>query len=191
MTYETDLNSYDKRSLHSRNAIRDAFVELVLTERYDDIKVSDIITRSGVARSTFYQHFVSKDAILANSLIPPMSRLASAVLVEADLKPIEDILLHFWDKRSFCRLILQGRAGKAVSECLTELLTENITKQIENQQAKLLIQVELLAIQISEAQLALLRTWLSGKAQTKAETLACAIKNTSAAMLSSLLINES
>jgi AcrR family transcriptional regulator len=176
----------DKRSKSSQQAIRDAFVELVLSQRYDEIKTSDIITLSGVARSTFYQHYTSKEAILASSILPPMSCLADAIYADAPLKPIQYILLHFWEKRSFCRLILQGIPGKAVAECLTALIEERINKIITANNTTLIIEPHHVAIQIAEAQLALLRTWLTGKSKTNDSNLAKAIKYSSVAMLDSL-----
>jgi AcrR family transcriptional regulator len=176
----------DKRSQSSQQAIRDAFVALVLSQRYDEIKASDIIKLSGVARSTFYQHYASKEAILASSLQPPMSCLADAIYVDAPLKSIEYILLHFWEKRSFCRLILQGIPGKAVTECLTGLIEERINKIVDTNNSTLIIEPHHAAIQIAEAQLALLRTWLTGKAKCNDSNLAMAIKNSSVAMLDSL-----
>lgn len=176
----------DKRSHSSQQAIREAFVELVLSQRYDEIKTSDIIKLSGVARSTFYQHYASKEAILASSLQPPMSCLADAIYADAQLKPLQSILLHFWEKRSFCRLILQGIPGKAVAECLTELIESRIDEIITTNNTALIIEPHHAAIQIAEAQLALLRTWLTGKAQCNDTNLAMAIKHTSVAMLNSL-----
>ncbi len=176
----------DKRSQSSQQAIRNAFVELVLSQRYDEIKASDIITLSGVARSTFYQHYASKEAILASSLQPPMSCLADAIYADTQLRQIQDIVLHFWEKRSFCRLILQGIPGKAVGECLTELIEARIDKIIATNNTVLIIEPHHAAMQIAEAQLALLRTWLTGKAKCNDTNLAMAIKYTSVAMLNSL-----
>jgi AcrR family transcriptional regulator len=180
----------DKRSQSSQNAIKNAFVALVLSQRYDEIKASDIIKLSGVARSTFYQHYASKEAILASSLLPPMSCLADAIYSDAELKPIQFILNHFWEKRSFCRLILQGIPGKAVTECLTELIEKRINIIVEKNNATLIIEPRHAAIQIAEAQLALLRTWLTGKAKSNDSNLSKAIKNSSVAVLDSLRVSE-
>jgi AcrR family transcriptional regulator len=176
----------DKRSQSSEYAIKGAFVELVLNRRYDEIKTSDIIKLSGVARSTFYQHYASKEAILVSSLLPPMSCIADAIYSGVQLKSIQYILLHFWEKRSFCRLILQGVPGKAVSECLTELIEQRINKITEGGKSTFIIEPRHVAIQIAEAQLALLRAWLTGKAKCNELSLAKAIKNSSVAILDSL-----
>ena len=176
----------DKRSKSSQQAIREAFVELVLSQRYDEIKASDIIKLSGVARSTFYQHYASKEAILASSLQPPLSCLADAIYADAQLNSLQNILIHFWEKRSFCRLILQGIPGKAVAECLTELIETRIDTIITSNKTALIIEPHHAAIQIAEAQLALLRTWLTGKAKCNDTNLAMAIQHTSVAMLDSL-----
>ena len=54
----------DKRAIRSRHLLRDAFLGLLRKKRYEDISVQDIIERAGVARSTFYAHFMDKEDLL-------------------------------------------------------------------------------------------------------------------------------
>jgi len=190
MSYEKASESFDQRSQNSRHAIRGAFVELVLNERYDEIKVSQIISRSGVARSTFYQHFSSKEDILANSLIPPMSRMAEAIHPNGNRAQIDEILQHFWENRSFCRLILQGTPGQAISRCLSELLEERLLVYVNERNFSFIIKPKLLATQIAEAQLVLLKAWLKGQTKTSSAKLASAISQSSLALVNASKIDQ-
>lgn len=190
MSYEKASESFDQRSQNSRHAIRGAFVELVLNERYDEIKVSQIISRSGVARSTFYQHFSSKEDILANSLIPPMSRMAEAIHPNGNRAQIDEILQHFWENRSFCRLILQGTPGQAISRCLSELLEERLLVYVNERNFSFIIEPKLLATQIAEAQLVLLKAWLKGQTKTSSAKLASAISQSSLALVNASKIDQ-
>lgn len=54
----------DRRQRKTRQAIFDAFEELVYEERYDRITVAQIIERADIGRSTFYAHFATKDELL-------------------------------------------------------------------------------------------------------------------------------
>ena len=54
-----------------------AFFSLVLSQRYHEIRVGDVLVRSGVSRSTFYEHFRNKDELLAASLEGPFQTLAN------------------------------------------------------------------------------------------------------------------
>ena len=189
MTHHKHLQRLDKRGQKSWHAIRNAFVDLVLSKRYDEIKVSEIIKKSGVARSTFYEHFNNKDAILAQSLYPPMSRLANCIRRQESLEPLQAILQHFWENRSFCRLIMTGSPRKSVVSTLVDLINREIESVIKNQKIKLLISPRHAAIQIAESQLALMNAWLLGEVQSNVKQLAEAMHKTSNSLFNALMID--
>jgi AcrR family transcriptional regulator len=66
----------DRRVARTRMALCDALVALIPRKNYDAITLGDILAEANVGRSTFYQHFKSKDDLLARSL----ERLKAALL---------------------------------------------------------------------------------------------------------------
>mgnify|MGYP006177845307 CR=1 FL=1 len=58
----------DPRRRRTRQDLMAAFFSLVLSQRYHEIRVGDVLARSGVSRSTFYEHFRNKDELLAASI---------------------------------------------------------------------------------------------------------------------------
>lgn len=54
----------DRRQKKTRNAIFDAFIELLNEKNYNQITVGEIIERANVGRATFYAHFETKDFLL-------------------------------------------------------------------------------------------------------------------------------
>lgn len=54
----------DRRKVRTIKSIRDAFAKLLNVKRYSDITVQDILDEANVGRSTFYEHFKTKDELL-------------------------------------------------------------------------------------------------------------------------------
>ena len=54
----------DRRQKKTREAIFNAFCELLSKKRYEQITVGEIIERADVGRATFYAHFETKDFLL-------------------------------------------------------------------------------------------------------------------------------
>jgi AcrR family transcriptional regulator len=54
----------DRRQKKTREAIFDAFTDLLARKHYNQITVSEIIERADVGRATFYAHFETKDYLL-------------------------------------------------------------------------------------------------------------------------------
>ena len=57
-------NSPDRRVRKSRQAIREAFISLVLDKGFEAVTIEDIAARADVARATFYAHFSDKNDVL-------------------------------------------------------------------------------------------------------------------------------
>ena len=56
--------STDRRVAKTRKALKEALTDLILEKGYEAVTVQDVIDRADVGRSTFYAHFVDKDALL-------------------------------------------------------------------------------------------------------------------------------
>ncbi|MEM8856908.1 MAG: TetR/AcrR family transcriptional regulator [Chloroflexota bacterium] len=54
----------DRRVKRTRRLVSNAFIELVLENGYDGVRIEDIIDRADVARTTFYTHFKDKGDLL-------------------------------------------------------------------------------------------------------------------------------
>ena len=54
----------DRRKVKTIKSIREAFAKLLQTKRYGEITVQDILDEANVGRSTFYEHFRTKDELL-------------------------------------------------------------------------------------------------------------------------------
>ena len=54
----------DKREVKTLNAINEAFTRLVNRKKYEAITIQHILDEAHISRSTFYQHYKTKDELL-------------------------------------------------------------------------------------------------------------------------------
>ena len=64
----SSIHSYDPRAVRTRQALQDTFIELLQTKPYQKITVTDITRGAGFARHTFYNHYETKDDLLAEMI---------------------------------------------------------------------------------------------------------------------------
>jgi AcrR family transcriptional regulator len=171
MTTNNVLNG-DARKLRTRQAIHSAFFGMVLARRYYEIKIDDIVEQAGIARSTFYEHFKSKDELLASSLEGPFSRLANLVDDTTSREALIEILEHFWQNRAMARGVFTGAIRKKVSATLTRMIQKKLATQCIDKKLPL----PLISIQLSEMMLAPIVAWLLGQVPCSAIVLADVLK---------------
>jgi AcrR family transcriptional regulator len=177
----------DKRAQKTRHALLSAFFDLVMEKhRYDEITIGDILARSGVGRSTFYEHFASKDGLLASSLAGPFSILADTIRERDNTEHLTRLLEHFWGNRAMARGTFVGAVRRKTMPVLVELIEERLKIDGAGKLSALIVPVRLAAIQLAEGLLAPTTAWLLGEVQCSPEALALALRRTSRATLSAL-----
>ena len=177
----------DKRAQRTRQALLHAFFRLVMERRrYDEIRIGDILALSGVGRSTFYEHYASKDALLASSLAGPFSMLADVTRERDNTAQLIQLLEHFWGNRAMARGTFVGAVRRKTMPVLVELIEERLKIDRAGKPSSLIVPVRLAAIQLAEGLLAPVTAWLLGEVQCSAETLALALRRTTRATLSAL-----
>lgn len=145
----------DSRAQRTRMAVFNAFRDLVLSRRYDDIRVAEIIDSAGIGRSTFYEHFNSKDDVLLTSIEPLFAVLAD-IPKGAHRDKVRFVLTHFWEQRAFARIIFQGD--------LFEKLTRKLAAMIEQRsEGAAAAPARLHAISRASSLLGAIRAWLAGE----------------------------
>src|SRR5947209_3008224 len=126
----------DRRTARTRGAILVAFIALVQERRYDTIRVADIIARANVGRSTFYEHFKSKDDLLRQSMEGLLGIIADAVLADADEAKLALVVAHFWQNRRLARAVLAPPLGASVRRLLESLIEERLGGEPEMARAR-------------------------------------------------------
>ena len=68
MVTKVKPSALDKRILRTRQALKNALLELMVEIGYEKTTVQRILERAGVGRATFYVHYRSKEDLLRRSL---------------------------------------------------------------------------------------------------------------------------
>lgn len=149
----------DRRKLRTRTALLGAFVELLLEQGYETLAVGQVAQRANVGRSTLYEHFATKEALLNASLDGLFGALGAAAAGAADEARLLSLLDHVRSHAAVARLVL------------AQPLRSRVARQLAGRTGVALQGhgvppggAPLRAIALAEAQLAFIERWLAGSA---------------------------
>jgi AcrR family transcriptional regulator len=126
----------DRRSQRTRDALRDALVDLIAEQGWDDITVQDVCDHANIGRSTFYAHYTGKDALLVGGLEDLQAELqrqararaaaAAAGATGADsglgFGFVLGLIEHAHDQRKIFRGLIGRRSGYVVHQRFREMV---------------------------------------------------------------------
>lgn len=154
----------------TRSAITSAFAEMALSGRYEQIKMVDIARRANVGRSTIYQHYPDKDAVLLDAMAWVLTGLASCAKPACQTHELLSVVSHIWQNRDKGRRILTGVTGQKLEQALSQRIVQDLSPQTGA--ADWRIAPVFCAHQISAVVFSLLRNWLAGEASATAADMA-------------------
>ncbi len=171
----SEARAGDRRVQRTQAALRLAFNQLILSRGYDAISAADIAAHADVGRSTFYEHFGSKDAILAQSLGAVLGPLADAC-VRSDVDPgVTPVIEHFWANRKLARALMGGRARAIMTTMLAQLIEERLAAAPRSPTHGPSLPLPLAAAQLAHGALGLIEAWLTGRHGSTARQIAEAL----------------
>ena len=154
----------------AREAILEAFRDIVLERGYHGMRVLDVVERSGVARSTFYEHFQSREDLLLDSMRAPMELLSQLAGSTPDLQKAVLVLEHFGQNRSLARSLLDGESASVVRALLSQLIVQAAPQSPGIAQA------------VAGAQLGVIGAWLDGTDRRSANEIAQTLREITTAL---------
>jgi AcrR family transcriptional regulator len=185
MTWATTA---DGRIERTRRALLNAFTGLIRERGYQHIKVADIAKHAEIGRSTFYEHFQSKDDLLEQSIASPLAVLADLFDGSRGPEKIEALLDHFWENRQLGLDLLSGPTRAQLSRALADLIKERLASSFAGiRGGRRVVPFHLVAACLAELQLGLVGAWLSGEASCTNLELALALRLSTTACASALL----
>lgn len=171
------------RGDRSRAAILGAFAELIFRDGFEGVSVQGIVAGAGIARSTFYEHFSSKDDVLRASMGQFLQVLAGCVSSDAQAPELLGVLSHFWGNRRLVDAIFVGTPRRILALSLSEMIEAGI----RDLGMRLVLPLRLASIHLAEGQLALVESWLRGRAMASVDDVATALYQSSRASTKALI----
>jgi AcrR family transcriptional regulator len=110
----------DRRSVHTRNALGDALIELMQRQSFDSITVQQVLDRAGISRSTFYTHYRDKDDLFLSD-VEDFLQLMSTLLTRhgaplTRVAPVAELFAHIAEMQSLSDAINASGKGPDVRE---------------------------------------------------------------------------
>lgn len=156
----------DRRSKRTRKALGDALVELMLTKRFDDITVQDILERANIGRSTFYAHYTDKEQLLM-AQIERMIHQLEAYTIEMGqqhnvLLPSLELFRHVQEQRRLMQAFVWGRGAEMLTRDfqgqVSKIIEQNLLSLTDNA-AGFSVPLPVVANFVASTFLMLLRWW--------------------------------
>lgn len=166
-----ELTTIDRRRQRTRDAIRKAFIELAFNRRYDEFSTAELIATANIGKSTFYEHYKSKDDVLRALMEGMLSDLAGAATGRLDPARLRSLVSHFWDNRRLGKSVFGPPLVQPIRRRLVELIEQALGEQPGTTgRAR-----RASALYIAAGQIGLLNAWLSGELSADIDEVVAAL----------------
>jgi len=149
----------DRRVRRTRTALREALLDLMAEHGYDAVTVQDIIDRADVGRSTFYNHYADKDALLRDGFTGLREIVAPAAGTRGRLRFSLPLLRHVHEQRRLVRALFGHHGATPVVRQIESLLVDVVREELAGDPTR--VPPDALARYVVGAHLALMRWWLT------------------------------
>ncbi len=128
----------DKRSERSSMLIYEALTSLMKEQKFDDIKITELVSRAQVSRATFYRNFDSLIDVLIYISDNTFTRLLDYLIKHHKNNPvkrssefIKPFLYYFDNNTIIVKQLIQAKREHILTDSLVKMF-DNIQPQFEN-----------------------------------------------------------
>lgn len=174
----------DRRSLRTRQALRNALLALIKEKGFEAVSVEEITERANLGRATFYLHYQDKEDLLldefreiASNRVELLSEIPVSIWKSnkdslelsdgrAPVMPLLLVFEHAVQNAELYRILLKGQSSQRIAGQIREIIAESINAIIQTRiqsdppPAPMEVPVELLAAYFSGALMSSLNWWL-------------------------------
>lgn len=119
----------DKRkeaNLRVKTNITNALTDLMKEKNYEDISISEITSRAGVSRISYYRNYHCKEDILTDNLAILMSRFQESLDAHPLPAPVKRIMAYFFhtarENKSIFMLLYHAGMDRQIQDALDKLI---------------------------------------------------------------------
>lgn len=184
MVKPTKTNKTDRRIRRTRQALRNALIELTKKKDYDSISIEEITEYANLGRATFYLHYKDKEDLLLEQFsemadekvrliaeIPfsdwlPDPGKKKAKAKQSQLLPLQIVFQHVYDHADFYYVLLKSENSSKIVERIRKISIESIVKFVETKMQTdpipilFVVPIEFFASFFSGALLSCISWWL-------------------------------
>jgi len=155
------MKNPDRRTQRTRAHLQQALIELILEKGYESITIRDITERAHVGYATFFRHYDSKEALLADAFEQSTSALISLLHSLGESSPEEEgrlIFEHIEAHHELYQVFLRGEGTQA----LVDQVEREAVKELVMRYARYTpdIPAAILANHMVASIIALIKWWL-------------------------------
>lgn len=176
----------DLRIIKTREAIKEAFIQLVAEKGFEALTIKDITEKARINRGTFYAHYEDKYDCMASyeaqfmegvvSIVKRHCPLPESIHLINDPLPIAiEIFQHLYQHKEVLKVLLSPKGDPYLQDKLKQSmwkqLFEKTTVPLFNP-SQMLVSAEYFASYISGAHLSVIQTWLNNGCKETPEEMA-------------------
>src|SRR5262245_29720018 len=178
----------DARARRTRQLLAEALMSLGAEGSVDDIAVGELAVEAGISRSTFYQHFASKDDFLVRSFVDLLSAADAATRAHfperGDILPSRGLFHHVAEAGDFARSVARSevwpRQMAAGEARLREIAEANLARRLADWSAD---ERREAAVFIAAGFIGLLRWWVENGLKQPPERMQAAFERLAESVL--------
>jgi AcrR family transcriptional regulator len=133
------MTKVDRRILKSQEAIKKAFVELMVEKNFDQITIQDISDRANVGRRTIYLHYLDKYDLLDKLIEEHINELRKICESTSDMSFVDGNLIwfeYFVRNYSFFSTMLASKGAPAFRSHFLKFVIEELEGEVDVTEGK-------------------------------------------------------
>lgn len=162
----------DRRIIKSQNAIKTAFLTMLIEESFDEITVKKITDVADVSRKTFYLHYLDKYDLLEKIVDERLEDLDIICKAKSELGFTEGTLIwfeYFDQHRNFFTSLFKSNSTVSFRKQLLHFMIRQVNLKINHYNPEKNSYV--LQQFLSMAVLGIIESWLSGELKVEIQQL--------------------